>query len=44
VEPSVILLDRGSAELIPKEKRIKMEGTVPSKAGVGEGGMTCNFS
>ncbi|PNF15123.1 hypothetical protein B7P43_G15566 [Cryptotermes secundus] len=38
VEPSVILLDRGSAELLPKQKRIKTERTVPTEAGVGEGG------
>jgi hypothetical protein len=44
VEPSVILLDRGSAELLPKQKHMKLERMVPTKAEVGEGGMTCNFT
>jgi hypothetical protein len=44
VEASIVLLDRGSAELLPKQKHVKMEGMVPTKAGVGEGGMTCDFT
>jgi hypothetical protein len=44
VEPSLILVNRGSAELLPKQKHIKMERMVPTTAGVGEGGMTCNFT
>lgn len=42
-EPHIILLDRGSAELLPKQEHIKMERTLPTGTTV-EGGMTCNFA
>jgi hypothetical protein len=44
VEPSIILLERGLAELLPKEHCVKMERTLPTRAGVEGGGMTCDFT
>jgi hypothetical protein len=44
MEPCIILPGRGSAELLPNQKHIKMERTVPTRAGVGGGGMTFNFT
>jgi hypothetical protein len=39
VEPFIILLDRGSAELLPKEEPMNMERALPTRAGVEERGM-----
>lgn len=41
-EPHIILLDRGSSELLPKKEHMKMERMLPTRAAVEEGGMTCD--